>query len=1083
MALTPQQEQAVTSATSVAITAGAGTGKTYMLAERYLFHLQTQDLSSLQIVAMTFTDKAAIELRSRIRQTVKQQATDHFDWLAELEAAPICTFHSLAARICREHPEAAGVPADFTPLDEWEGQLWQTEQMAIALDQLPNQLYAQIPYSLMKAAMEVFLQDPLSAEEALQRTREDWWPILQKAQEAVIETLLNDPFWQEAHEIISQNQGKAGDKLETVRQEALILIETIESHQEDIQNENFQMVFQAWLKFKVGNIGSKKNWADEETLKTLRRTLIDWRDFTKYFPNSDLVTLQWGELDEKIEVLLPALRDAFIFVRDFVSNAKNHQRLLDFNDLEIHALKALEDSQIRDYYQQRWQAFLIDEFQDTNPTQGKLLEILTQGKTLTLVGDEKQSIYGFRRADIQVFQQWRDHLNNTIPLSTSFRTHAPLINNINQIFAPILADLHQDLDGDRQEPPHPAPHVESFVIIPDPDSDTNPSVEQLRQYEAQHIAHLVQQMLQEKRPVWDKKTREHRPIEPRDIAILARTWEPLELYGQAIGNLQIPVLQAGGGNLLDTREAKDGMALLRFLADARDDIALVAVLRSPFFAWSDRHLLTLRQAATDDQNWWQLLQASNDQITVQTVEILKKLRHHCQIDPPSRLLQLADRLTGYTAVIANLPNCERRLADWQGFMDTVRRLESGSNETFIAVRRLKRLVDKKVEIKRPPLEAGNAITLMTIHGAKGLEWPVVIVPDLSRKSQNDHSSIRFDPQLGVAVKQDDESGELQKSALYLLLAQRQQAQDLEEMKRLLYVAATRAGDRLIFTTGQGKNESHLWQLLQVGLQGEFSPQEIVYQLDSLSHLNPSDPSLPELPSEILINPVFGGLQLPVTALTDYARCPKQFDYKYIKGHPGETITTGQFGREIGILTHRILAQGITTINKVSALDLNLSDDKMQEAFNLAEQFRHHRNFSAVQSGQWERFLSLKLGKIRFNGLADLVGQDFVLDIKTEQEVNPQEHRFQLWAYAKATKKSQAYIAYLRHNQLCHFSTADLQAISQEADQLLTAIANKKFEPTPSVKACQYCPYTDICDQAVILLENQEIEGKTSLGFG
>ena len=1072
MALTSQQKQAATSATSVAITAGAGTGKTYMLASRYLFHLRTQSRSPLQIVAMTFTDKAATELRSRIRQTVQQEAPERFDWLAELEAAPICTFHSLAARICREHPEAAGVPADFTPLDEWEGQLWQAEQVAIALDQLPNKLYAQIPYSLMKAAMEVFLQDPLSAEEALQRNREDWLPDLQTTQTQIIQTLLNHLFWQEAHKIISQNQGKAGDKLETIRQEALTLIETIETHQKDVQGEVFQTAFSAWKKLKVGTVGSQNNWADQETLKTVRRALIDWRDFTKEFPDISLVTMQWGELDEQMEVMLPDLRKAFTFVHHFLTEAKRKQRLLDFNDLEIHALKALADPQVRDYYHRRWQAFLIDEFQDTNPTQGKLLEALTEGKTLTLVGDEKQSIYGFRRADIQVFQQWRDRLNNTIPLSTSFRTHAPLIDNINQIFAPILADLHQDLDGDRREPPHPAPHVESFVIIPDPDNLTKPNVEQLRQGEAQHIAHLVQQMLQEKRPIWDKKMREHRPIEPRDIAILARTWEPLELYGQAIGNLQIPVLQAGGGNLLATREAKDGMALLRFLADARDDIALVAVLRSPFFAWSDRHLLTLRQDTPDDQNWWRLLQEANDQITVQTVEVLKQLRHHRQFDPPSRLLQLADQLTGYTAVIANLPNPERRLADWQGFLDAVRRLEAGSNETFIVVRRLKRLVDKKVEIKRPPLEAGNAVTLMTIHGAKGLEWPVVIVPDLSRKSQNDHSSIRFDPQLGVAIKQDDESGEPQKSALYLLLAQRQQAQDLEEMKRLLYVAATRAGDRLIFTTGQGEKGLNLWQLLQVGLQGEFSPQEIVYQPETLSHLNPADPPLPELSSQMLTQPVFGGLQLPVTALTDYARCPKQFDYKHIKGHPGETITTGQFGREIGILTHRLLAQNIKSITKVSAPDLNLSDDKIQEAFNLAEQFRNHPNFAAVQLGQWERFLSLKLGKIRFNGLADLIGQDFVLDIKTEQEVNPQEHRFQLWAYATATQKSQAYIAYLRHNQLHHFSTADLQAIAQEADQLITAIANKEFEPTPSVKACQYCPYTDICDQAVIPLENE-----------
>jgi len=210
MDLTKQQEKAATAEGSVTITAGAGTGKTYMLAERYFFHLQ-QGFSPLEIVAMTFTDKAATELRSRIRQTVTAQAPDRLDWLAELEAAPICTFHSLAARICREHPEAAGVSADFTPMDEWEGQLWQAEQVAIALDQLPERLYAQVPYSVMQSAIAAFLKDPLSAETALTRGQQDWLPILQETQENIIEALINQDFWMEAKGIISHNQGQSGD--------------------------------------------------------------------------------------------------------------------------------------------------------------------------------------------------------------------------------------------------------------------------------------------------------------------------------------------------------------------------------------------------------------------------------------------------------------------------------------------------------------------------------------------------------------------------------------------------------------------------------------------------------------------------------------------------------------------------------------------------------------------------------------------------------------------------------------------------------------------------------------------------------
>jgi ATP-dependent helicase/nuclease subunit A len=1070
MDLTPQQEQAAQSPTSVAITAGAGTGKTHMLAGRYLFHLQ-QGLSPLEIVAMTFTDKASSELRSRIRQTVKEQAPEQWDWLAELEAAPICTFHSLAARICHEHPEAAGVPADFTPLDEWEGQLWQSEQVAIALDQLPKHLYAQIPYSSMKEAIEAFLQDPLSAEEALQRTQGDWLPGLQKTQTQIIQTLLNHPFWQEAQAIISQNQGQPGDKLEVVRQGALTLIETIEAHQNNVQSEEFQMAFSAWKTLKVGTVGSQKHWTDQETLKMVRGTLISWRDFTKNFPDISLVTMQWGALDEQIAAMLPVLGEAFTFVRQFLTEAKRKQRLLDFNDLEVHALKALKRPEISEYYHQRWQAFLIDEFQDTNATQGRLLDVLTQGKTLTLVGDEKQSIYGFRRADIQVFQQWRDRLDNTIPLSTSFRTHDPLIKNINQIFALILEDLHQALDGDRSQHPHPAPHVESFIIVRDPQSATKPNVDQLRQGEAEHIAELVQQMLVEKRLIWDKKRKQHRPVQPGDIAILGRAWEPLELYAQAIGERQvdeqqIPVLQAGGGNLLDTREAKDGLALLQFLADARDDIALVAVLRSPFFGLSDRVLLQLGQTAPDNQTWWELLQASDNEKLIKVVEVLKQLRDRRPIDPPSRLLQRADRLTGYTAVIANLPNHQRRLTDWYGFLDIVHKLEAGTAEVFIVTRRLKKLVASDIEVKRPPLEAGNAVTLMTIHGAKGLEWPVVIVPDLARKPPIDNTSVRFNPSLGVAVKLEDEAGEKQKSALYLLLEHRQKEQDKAEMKRLLYVAATRAGDHLIFTTVEGDGGVNLWQLLQASLQGESSPQEIPFNPDEhLGNLTPPDSPLSPLPAEVLLTPVFGGLQLPVTSLTDYARCPKRFYYQHMAGHPGELTGTGSSGREIGILTHRILAQGITEISQIATSGQTLPMNRVQEALELAEVFRRNPIYTSVQSGQWEQPLSLKMGKIRFNGVADLVGNDFILDIKTEREMNPQEHRFQVWAYAKAMKKPNAYIADLRHNQLLHFSKEDLCDISQEADQLIMSIESKLYAPTSSEKTCQYCPYQDICDQA------------------
>ena len=142
MSLTTEQQTAAYAKTSVAVTAGAGTGKTHMLAERYLYYLRENDFSPLEIVAVTFTEKAAKELRSRIRALVAQKLPERTDLLAELEAAQISTLHALASRICREHPNEAEVPPDFSILDELEGELWLSECIEAALAQLPARLYS-----------------------------------------------------------------------------------------------------------------------------------------------------------------------------------------------------------------------------------------------------------------------------------------------------------------------------------------------------------------------------------------------------------------------------------------------------------------------------------------------------------------------------------------------------------------------------------------------------------------------------------------------------------------------------------------------------------------------------------------------------------------------------------------------------------------------------------------------------------------------------------------------------------------------------------------------------------------------------
>ena len=1068
MSLTPDQQRAAHASHNVCVTAGAGTGKTFMLAARYLHHLQ-QGYSPLQIVAVTFTNKAATELRSRIRQIVCSQASHRADWLAELEAAPISTFHSLAGRICREQAQMLNIPPDFTALDEWEGQLWQTEYLAVALDCLPSELYANIPYSLMREAMLAFLGDRLSAEIALNCDPNQWEKVLKAFREKELEKLIQGTVWQKARQCFYQIQGKSGDKIEEARQGVLTAMMAIE------EGQNIPESLNQIVKVELRG-GSAKNWVSKEDLAEAKEQLKSIKEWLRPIEKAGLLTLKVGELDQQVRAILPDLKRAFNFVQDYLIQIKQQQRILDFNDLEIYALQALNYPKVKDYYTQRWQVFLIDEFQDTNPIQSEILSRLTFAhgspnltKTLTLVGDEKQSIYGFRRADITVFQSWRSQIRNDVALNTSFRTHENLINHINQLFEPVLQELHQNLVAHRKKEPHPAPHLEIFAVTPDPDLKPKPSIESCRQVEAEHIADIIENLLQKEIPIWDKKSEKYRAIAPEDIAILSRSWLPLEIYGQALTKRQIngqpiPVVQTKGGNLLESREVKDGITLLRFLANPRDDLALVAVLRSPFFIISDRLLAELAQDRPE-KNWWQIVQESHDPRLIHAVTTLKSLLKRRRNDSPSRLLQWSDRLTGYTAVIANLPNSQRRLADWQGFIHLVRQLEMGLADVFTVVRRLQHIQAHQLAIPRPPLEARNAVALMTIHAAKGLEWSVVIVPDLTRATPNNTNIIRFDPQIGVSWSLADDEGEKQKPALFILLEQQQKQQEIEESKRLLYVALTRARDRLILTAPQTKGLG--LDLLQPGIIGNFEVQKIPYEPERITAFVPPLPPVSETIVPLLLYPVYAkGLRLPVTSLTDYARCPQRFKYAYMEGHPGITTGTTNFARELGTLTHIALEKNLTRLEALQAYAPELPTDKIAEASTLASYFQTSSTYVAVQTGRWEKPLQFQRAGIIFSGKVDLVGADFVLDIKTDQEFDPQEHRFQLWGYAHSLDRPQAHIAYLRHDRLHTFTAQDLAQIAIEADNLITQLGDRHFDPTPSVSNCSICPYSPICESSI-----------------
>ena len=1065
MSLTPKQEAAAYTNGSVAVTAGAGTGKTHMLAERYLYHLRVHDFSPLEVVACTFTNKAAAELRSRIRSLVTKQLPDRTEMYAELEAAQISTIHALATRICREHPLAAGVPPDFTVLDELEAGVWSTERIEQALDTLPAYLYDQIPYSLMSSALSTLIKDPIAASLSLNKGTEHWSHLAAQLQQQALSQLLNHPIWQQTRLTLHAYAGKPGDRLESeARKIALSAIAALEQGEEHIEP------LATISKLKI-NVGSQKNWPSG-ALETVKTAIKELRELVQKALDAGLVTLEMSSADEQMAAMLPALREAFQLVRDFLTQAKRRARILDFADLEVCALRAINDPQVQLYYGQRWKAFLVDEFQDTNPVQAELLECLTSNTRLTIVGDAKQAIYGFRRADGSIFRAWCERIKaaggNEVVLDTSFRTHLTLVQELNRVFAPVLGTLHQDLEANRTESPHPSPHLRIYAL----EAEKINKPQRLRA-EGMHIAQVLKQMLDDQTLVHNKSTGSLRPIVAGDIAILSRTWSPLELYGEALASLGIPVALAGGGNLLATREAMDAWALLRFLADPADDLALVAVLRSPFFAVSDRVLFTFAQKELGELGeksqskieWWPRLQEVDIPEVIRPVGVLGQLLRERVVEPPTRLLQLADRLTGYTAVIANLPGAARREADWRGFLELVRQLEQGSSDVFGVVRRLKRLEAREVEVPRLPVDAQDAVALMTIHAAKGLEWPVVVVPDLTRSMPNNTEPVYFDPELGVALKLKDEDGDGEtQPVLYVCLEQMRKQREEAEALRVLYVALTRARDHLILTATDQSGGG--LKRLQSGFHAAGIPvYPIPYNPESAIPPIPPVPALLPEPPRLLIGSVASGLfELPVTALSEYACCPKRFQFRFIEGHPGMGKGTATAQR-VGTLVHLALEGNIRDIDTLACSDVCLERKFVEEAIALAERF-DQPDFAPLRQAieSREKPVTLTLGRLTFNGVVDLVGQDWVLDRKTDQEMNPQHHRFQLWAYAYALERQTAHIAYLRHDHLHTFSTANLETAGQEAQKLVQGILDERYPAMPSPDNCRWCSYADICSE-------------------
>jgi len=857
--LSPSEEQApavVARGQDVAVTAGAGAGKTRTLVARYL-SLLVDGLPLRSIVAITFTKKAAREMRNRVREEVRRYletpglaAADLVFWrdiYEQLDGARIGTIHGLCAELLRHHPVEAGsgesgLDPRFDMLDEGQIALLRAQAVDVALawaadDAETVHLFADFGARALGTIVARLLSQRLDVADARARMAgaqgdlwTTWWPHLV----GPLRAFLDDPevragfadmlTWR-ADGTLARAES-AGDGLVPGFRALLAHWDAIEAARAVGTRDDWGTISRhlAPLRENLKQKGAKRNWAPADPKPVIKALQVRYDAQVKPVVGGGINL----DLDRRsAQVVVPALLRVFDRALTGYTSAKQARRALDFDDLEAMALKLLQEHpDVRAYWQGRVQALLVDEFQDTNGRQRDLFKALNgdAGK-LFIVGDGKQSIYRFRGADVSVFREERQAIAGRgleLELATSYRAHAALVESLNTLLQPVLGE-QEDPDRPYVEPfaalqhyrTTPAaglepPYTELYLAV---GSKNDGALDRAARILAGRFADLVAggDVAVEDR---DEETGQSvsRPLNYGDIAILCRASSSFAAYEDALELAGIPYLTISGRGFYDRPEVRDLLNALQALADPTDDLALAGLLRSPVCGLSDMALYHLRQAQRSRPTaslWGTLLQ---DDLTylegeaataMESRDLIARLHALVGRVPVAAVLKAFLDATSYQAALLRAGQA-RASGNVAKLLADAHASEIVGVSAFAAyMAELRDVASREGEAR---VLAAGAVQIMSVHQAKGLEFPVVVIGDAAHGDPQS-SGVLIDATLGVvpplkaelAVGEESHKVLPVTSAAYRWAQAREGDQQAAETARLLYVAATRAREMLLIS--------------------------------------------------------------------------------------------------------------------------------------------------------------------------------------------------------------------------------------------------------------------------------------------
>ena len=869
--LTPQQLGAVEDrGGSLLVSAAAGSGKTKVLVERVFAYLREEHCHIDDFLIITFTRAAAAELRSKLaaelaRRVAAEPENGHLrQQMFRVYQADIKTVDGFCASLLREHVhllepvDGRSLTPDFRILDESECTLLKER----ALEQALEHFYQRIEQgdegcrllaetlgfgrddrglALLVPEVHAKLQSHPYPEKWLAQAAEGWRELPQRLADSVYgRTIMDDTvrralYWAGRLERAARDMEGCQPVFDAYADRFLEAAAQLREYETAAQKGWDEMSRVDVTFRKLGAVRGEENGDSKAAAKAVwDKCKAAVKKLSAPYQTAE------SELLDDLRAIAPAMEALLELTADFdrrFQAEKVRRNAMDFSDQEHYAVRLLagEDgtpTELGEQVSHRYREIMVDEYQDTNEVQNCIFRAVSrQGENIFAVGDVKQSIYRFRLAEPGIFlEKYRTYLDaeDAAPgqprrrvLSRNFRSRREILDAANFVFAAIMSREMGELDYTEEQylhfgaayyPDAPERETEFHYLSVE---DTPEQRFDRAEAEARFTARRIRQLLDGGFPVRGGDGG-LRPVEPEDIVILMRSPSArLAVFTAALEREGIPCDGGESEDFFSAMEIAVVLSLLEIVDNPRQDVPLIAVLRSPLVGMSADRLAEIR-ALQPEGDYYEALCRDEGEDAQAFLSLLRELRHASREMAADKLLWYCYDRCRVEAIFGAMADGAQRQARLTALYDYVRRLvQSGRTGLFDCVSHLRRLLENGDAPAITAARASGGVRIMSVHKSKGLEFPVVVLADLNRSfnRQDLDRPVLVHPQLGVGAERVETERRIRydtvsKSALALTLEREAKAEEL----RILYVAMTRAQEKLIMVCSRKNPEKHLREL-------------------------------------------------------------------------------------------------------------------------------------------------------------------------------------------------------------------------------------------------------------------------------